>query len=49
MSHFTVMVTGPNIADQLQPFHKFECTGIKDQYMNAELSAVNFTRAAANL
>jgi hypothetical protein len=33
MSHFTVMVTGPDIADQLQPFHKFECTGIKDQYV----------------
>jgi hypothetical protein len=33
MSHFTVMVIGPDIADQLQPFHEFECTGIKDQYV----------------
>ena len=29
MSHFTVMVIGPDIADQLQPFHEFECTGIR--------------------
>ena len=29
MSHFTVMVIGPDIADQLQPFHEFEVRGSK--------------------
>lgn len=33
MSHFTVLVIGGRVADQLQPFHEFECTGIDDQYV----------------
>lgn len=33
MSHFCVVVLGDNVEDQLQPFHEYECTGIKDQYV----------------
>jgi hypothetical protein len=33
MSHFTVMVIGDNVAEQLQPYHEYECTGIDDQYV----------------
>lgn len=33
MSHFSVLVIGNNIEDQLQPFHEFECTGTDDQYV----------------
>lgn len=33
MSHFTVLVIGPNVEKQLQPFHEFECTGIEDEYV----------------
>ena len=33
MSHFTVMVIGPDYKGQLQPFHEFECTGEDDQYV----------------
>jgi hypothetical protein len=33
MSHFTVLVIGPNPEDQLAPFHEFECTGHDDQYV----------------
>lgn len=33
MSHFTVLVIGENPETQLQPFHEYECTGIKDQYV----------------
>lgn len=33
MSHFTVLVIGENIEEQLQPFHEYECTGNKDQYV----------------
>lgn len=33
MSHFTVLVIGPDHEAQLQPFHEFECTGIADQYV----------------
>ena len=37
MSHFTVMVInseGENdVEKQLQPFHEYECTGIKDEYV----------------
>lgn len=28
MSHFSVIVIGPNIEEQLQPYHEYECTGI---------------------
>lgn len=34
MSHFTVLVIGPDPEAQLQPFHEFECTGIDDQYVH---------------
>lgn len=33
MSHFAVMVIGPNVEQQLAPFHEFECTGTVDQYV----------------
>lgn len=33
MSHFAVMVIGPNVDEQLAPFHEFECTGDNDQYV----------------
>lgn len=33
MSHFSVIVTGRNVENQLQPFHEFECTGTDDQYV----------------
>lgn len=33
MSHFAVMVIGPDVEAQLQPFHEFECTGEDDEYV----------------
>lgn len=33
MSHFPVLVIGPDPEAQLQPFHEFECTGTDDQYV----------------
>ena len=33
MSHFTVLVVGEDPESKLAPFHEFECTGIKDQYV----------------
>lgn len=36
MSHFSVLITGPNIEEQLQPFHEFECTGTNDQYIQEQ-------------
>lgn len=33
MSHFAVLVIGPNIEEQLQPYHEFECTGVDDEYV----------------
>lgn len=33
MSHFSVLVIGPDIEAQLQPYHEYECTGIDDQYV----------------
>ncbi len=33
MSHFSVLVIGENIEEQLQPYHEFECTGTDDQYV----------------
>lgn len=33
MSHFTVMVIGADVDDQLAPYHEFECTGENDQYV----------------
>lgn len=33
MSHFSCLVIGPDVEEQLQPYHEYECTGIKDQYV----------------
>jgi hypothetical protein len=33
MSHFTVMVIGPNYESQLAPYHEFESTGENNQYV----------------
>lgn len=33
MSHFSVIVLGDNVKEQLQPYHEYECTGIEDQYV----------------
>ena len=36
MSHFTVLIIGENIEEQLQPFHEFECTGTNDEYVKTK-------------
>ena len=33
MSHFSVLVIGDNIKEQLQPYHEFECTGKAEKYV----------------
>lgn len=33
MSHFTVLVIGPEPERQLQKFHEFECTGTDDEFV----------------
>lgn len=33
MSHFTVIVIGNAIEEQLQPYHEYECTDIRDKYV----------------
>lgn len=33
MSHFTVLVFGENVEEQMAPFHEFECTGMDDKYV----------------
>lgn len=33
MSHFSVLVIGDNVDEQLAPYHEFECTGRDDQYV----------------
>jgi len=33
MSHFSVLVVGDNVEQQLAPYHEFECTGLDDQYI----------------
>ena len=33
MSHFSVLVIGWNVEEQLQPYHEFECTGTDDEYV----------------
>lgn len=33
MSHFTVLVIGENVEQQLQPYHEFECTGTNDEFV----------------
>lgn len=40
MSHFTVLVIGPNSEEQLAPFHEFECTGRDDEFVqNIDITA----------
>jgi hypothetical protein len=33
MSHFSVIVIGPDYEKQLAPYHEFECTGIDDEHV----------------
>ena len=33
MSHFSVFVIGDNVEQQLQPYHEYECTGVRDEYV----------------
>lgn len=33
MSHFACLVIGDNVADQLQPYHEYECTGTRDEHV----------------
>lgn len=33
MSHFTVLVIGDGVDEQLQPYHEYECTGVEDEYV----------------
>lgn len=33
MTHFTVLVVGDNVEEQLLPYHEFECTGLDNQYV----------------
>jgi len=33
MSHFTVMVFGDDVEEQLAPYHEYECTGVDDEYV----------------
>ena len=33
MSHFAVLVIGPDHEKQLAPYHEFECTGVDDEYV----------------
>lgn len=33
MSHFTCLVIGDNVDEQMAPYHEFECTGEDDQYV----------------
>lgn len=33
MSHFTVLVVGPDPEKQLAPYHEYECTGRDDEYV----------------
>ena len=35
MSHFSVLVVGPDPEGQLQPYHEFECTGEDDEYVQS--------------
>jgi len=33
MSHFSVLVIGPNVDEQLAPYHEFECTGLDNEFV----------------
>lgn len=49
MSHFSVIVLGPDVERQLAPFHEFECTGFEEYVQDIDELAEareEFTRAA---
>jgi len=33
MSHFSVLVIGSSVEEQLAPYHEFECTGKDDEFV----------------
>jgi len=33
MSHFSVLVLGNNVEEQLAPYHEFECTGVDNEFV----------------
>jgi hypothetical protein len=45
MSHFKVLVFGDNVDEQLAPFHEYECTGVRDQYVKE----IDITEECKNL
>lgn len=45
MSHFSVLVIGENVTEQLQPYHEFECTGTDDKYVQ-DVDVTEEARAA---
>lgn len=47
MSHFSVLVLGDNIEEQLAPYHEFECTGYDDSYVQ-DLDITEQTKAEFN-
>lgn len=44
MSHFVVIVVGPDHESQLAPFHEFECTGVDDKFVK-DMDVTAETRA----
>jgi hypothetical protein len=53
MSHFTVLVIGDDVEEQLQPFHEYECTGIEDEHVmfveqNMEEAKTEFEKRKEN-
>lgn len=53
MSHFSVLVIGNSVEEQLQPYHEFECTGTDDQYVQdidiTEEKRAEFARATRSV
>lgn len=45
MSHFTVLVIGPDVERQLQPYHEYECTGTDDEFVK-DIDITDEARAA---
>jgi hypothetical protein len=44
MSHFTVMVIGDNVDEQMAPYHEFECTGDDNEYVQDTTASCNGPR-----
>jgi len=38
MSHFSVIVIGENVKEQLAPYHEFECTGIDEHVQDIDIT-----------